>query len=529
MNTVPLRLRYTDAALREPVAWLISDSRPAVWIRTLLDAGLPASRCTLYVLPTSRRDRTASAALLLPPAGAALSMSVLCRPYGCIAGKLYLPVEARVEPDVAADEWPVLLPQEGCLIWHPSVGLIGFDPQNALRISDLLQAPAESIQSWSGAVPGIAFNARLRGVIPTWSTTADEVLNTGGGEIGTKPIVEPLDSPSGGPGSISIPSWLSAPLELAARPFEWLGHNIPGLGQFAEGLARLLPPLPALEDKRRRELERLVEMLNSNPDEGLRFAIPFGGDAHRGLARPGADLQRNSTEFDLNSLHGSGAADFWNIPPDLQQQLVAHYRRLALRELQLGRHRRAAYVYAKLLGDLQSAIGALKQGRFFREAAVIYRDKLNQPLEAARCLADGGLWREAADEFEKQGVHETAGDLWQKLDEPDLARAAFRRAVDIHWQHDDILSAARLLHQKLGERDEALSLLDAAWPHSKQSILCLREGILLRSEWGRHDEVEGRLSRISAQPLSADTAVGVTEVLAETALTYPVATIRANA
>jgi hypothetical protein len=527
MRTAPLKLRYTESALREPVAWVIADPSPSTWVRVILEAGIPAADCTLYVLPTSASDRAARRALLIPPAGASLGTSVSCRPYGCIAGRLYLPVEARIEPEVAPEEWPALLPAEGCCLWHPSVGLIGFEPHEAQRVSDFLRAPQAQEPTWDHAVPGIALNARLRGIIPLWGGTAEEVLTTGGDEIGTEPIVEPLDSPEKQPGS--IPKWLALPIALAGMPLQWLGNLIPGMNKLADALGKYLPPLPQLEAKRLKELERLVNMLQSNPDEALRYAIPFGGDAHRGRAPAGGELQQRSTDFDLRSLQKSQAADFWNIPPDVQAQLTAHYRRLALRELQLGRHRRAAYIYAQLLGDLTNAVNALKQGRFFREAAVIYRDRLNQPLEAARCLAEGGLWREAAEAYEKQSAYEAAGDLWQKLEETEQARSAYRQAIDVRNQHGDILSVARLLHEKLDERDEALAQLDAAWPQAKQNVLCLREGLRLRSEWGRHDEVGDRIGQLVAQELPEEAAIGAAEVLAETAQAYPVAEIRTSA
>ena len=82
-------------------------------------------------------------------------------------------------------------------------------------------------------------------------------------------------------------------------------------------------------------------------------------------------------------------------------QLRAKYMELAGREMRLGRYRRAAYIYAHLLGDLTNAAAALIAGKHWREAAVLYRDRLKRPEMAAKCLEQGGLWAEAIEFYEQ--------------------------------------------------------------------------------------------------------------------------------
>src|SRR5258706_6839588 len=165
-----------------------------------------------------------------------------------------------------------------------------------------------------------------------------------------------------------------------------------------------------LDRMRHKELHRLLHLLEKDPEAGLRHAIPMNDFAHRGLGRPGGRLGERPPDLDVNRL-GGGPADFWHVPDHLQQVLRRRYREMADRELQLGRHRRAAYIYAELLGDLVSAAHALKQGQLYREAAVIYEEHLHNPLEAARCLADGGLLLEAIERYEKLERWLEAADL----------------------------------------------------------------------------------------------------------------------
>ncbi len=126
---------------------------------------------------------------------------------------------------------------------------------------------------------------------------------------------------------------------------------------------------------RNREIHRLLHLFDTDPEAALRHAIPMNAFPHRGLAPPGTGLGSRLPNFDLSRL-GGRAADFWNVPPNVQNLLRLRYREMADREMQLGRHRRAAYIYAELLGDLVSAANALKQGKHFREAALLYEEHL---------------------------------------------------------------------------------------------------------------------------------------------------------
>ena len=94
---------------------------------------------------------------------------------------------------------------------------------------------------------------------------------------------------------------------------------------------------------------------------------------------------------------------------------------LAGREMRLGRYRRAAYIYAHLLGDFTNAAAALVAGKHWREAAVLYRDKLKRPEMAAKCLEQGGLWAEAIEFYEQLGDFEKVGDLYAQLEQPEEA------------------------------------------------------------------------------------------------------------
>ena len=250
---------------------------------------------------------------------------------------------------------------------------------------------------------------------------------------------------------------------------------------------------------------------------------------NRDAGRPGSKLLPHDIDFSLQRLAGGGPGDHWDLPQHLRQQLFAKYHELAGRELRLGRCRRAAYIYAELLGNLELAASALMTGRHWREAAVLYRDRLHRPDEAARCLEQGGLWTEAIALYEELAEYEKAGDLYRQLDQPDNAQQAYRAAVAKHLAQNDYLAAARLLENKLDAPDEAIAQLEAGWPSSNQAGACLQELFRLLARLGRHEAAAAKIEQLREQSLLPRQWQLLIDVLSQTATTYPDAEVAAVA
>lgn len=282
-----------------------------------------------------------------------------------------------------------------------------------------------------------------------------------------------------------------------------------------------------LDSLRNREVRRLLNLLTERPDEGLRFAIPLRGDAaHRGRAGSTARLPEHSVDFSWGRLGGGRPAEVWGIEAQYQAQLSARYRELANREIGLGRHRRAAYIFAELLGDLRAAAQALADGRHFREAAAIYQQRLQDPRAAAACLEQAGLLGEAIPLYRELGEMERAGELHERLDQRDAAAACFRQAVDQRLMGGDYLGAARLLEQRLEAPDEAYATLREGWPTSSQAARCFDASFDLLGRRADHARAAREIKKLTddreTTPDDAKLATG----LAYVATQYPDATVR---
>ena len=497
---VPLQLRHRPKLEAEPAAWFLPGDSATRWLDELARCGLATADTRLFVVPKSVEDRAAAGLLVVP----ARAESVAQQPSGLacriVAGQLFIPLDAGLYPPVTDTELRKLCPLP-VTFFHPAFGLSGFEAESTLRVWDLLDFSEERAEDWNFARPGSPALPELRAVILAQPPSIEDLFGGAEEEIATEPPVDLPPAPDE-PKETPLADSRRALRRLFAEGIAGAMRQIPHTGprrNWVNGMedwaSRQLQGVnEQLEKIRNKELNRLLRLFETDPEAALRHAIPMNAFAHRGVAPPGGRLGSQSPNFDLSRLGGQ-AADFWNVPFDLQELLRRRYREMANREMQLGRHRRAAYIFAELLGDLVSAANALKQGRHFREAALVYETHLNNPLEAARCLAEGGLLTEAIERYEKLGRWMDVADLHERLGNRTAATEALRRVISERLAQDDVLGAAKLLEERLHETDEALELLLDSWPSSRQAGVCISAAFQMLGRLARHDVALEQLAR----------------------------------
>ncbi|MDX1947748.1 MAG: hypothetical protein SFU86_20290 [Pirellulaceae bacterium] len=532
---ITLQLRPCDAPQRPAAAWLVPGNDPQAWLAELLAWEVSLAEAALWPLPRIGLLVTLPAGIQ-PRAATAL-------PYGRVAERLLAPVEGALDPPLAPREIAALLPAEGALlVWHPGVGLLRLAADGELSVAHLLAPPTPSGHRWDAAQPGQAQNDRIISLEPEAPLSLGQVLSGGRDDIGTQPLrgseLPPAPhEPAGGAlgaamnqAGLAAAAWASQAAASVAGAAGSVGSAVAsalgsllGSGGASGASAGGKQPASArpktargkswldrlkewaqarreaaqrnLDQLRNRQVERLLNLLRSSPDEGLRFALPMKSGEHRGLAPPSARLGERRVDFNLSNLGGGGPADIWDLPGELRHRLLQQYRELANREIALGRHRRAAYIFAELLGDLPAAAATLADGGHYREAAVLFKDRLKLPLRAAECLQKGGLWTEAIALFEELKQWETVGDLYRQLAREDEAQRAYRLLVGDRVAANNYLGAAQLLERKLHDAGEAYEVLLQGWSHAQPACLDAAFDLLARS--GDHErarELVGRLA-----------------------------------
>ncbi|MBX0290703.1 hypothetical protein K3G63_09655 [Hymenobacter sp. HSC-4F20] len=486
-----LTLRYTTTAQRPACAAFLRGPDPGAWLRELGRWNVAPEQLACYVVPQSIRNLRAAGLLVVFKEG---PMPTDClEPYGVVANRLYVPVTAEL--------WPETTPAElsSMLLWprqllHPSIGMVGFGAADEVALLDLLDTPAPRATRWDLAHPGLPARPRLQ-TIRVQSRPPADLLESMRETIGTEPLTEltKKEKEQDTPVQKALDYLKEGALKTGLRVVQGVGGALAGLADMrtthsagaggadnaGPGLLQKLENwlagnLANLEQKRQGEIERLLRLFGDNPEEALKYAIPLGGPyLNRGAAPPSARLGSRNTTFDLRRLGGGQRVDSWDLGP-YEHQLRAQYQRAAQQELAAGHCKKAAYIYAQLLGDYHSAAKALEQGQFYREAATLHKEHLHNSVAAAGCLERGGLLLEAAELYTTLNHHEKAGDLYDQLQQPGAAAQQYELGAAGFLTQENYSEAARLLHRKLHTSGRAKAALLQGWHNSRQPETCLR-------------------------------------------------------
>ncbi|HUA37784.1 MAG TPA: hypothetical protein VMA35_05215 [Candidatus Sulfopaludibacter sp.] len=524
---LPLQLRHDPALDTTHAAWFLAGNSAARWLGELVRCGLAGTETRLFIVPRSIEDRTPIGLLVVPSRPDLVShppVGMACRRVG---NSFFAPADAALHPPVNESELHRLAVAP-VSFYHPVFGLSGFETESALHVHDLIEAPPiVTSTNWNFARAGAPALPELAAVVLIQPLSVDDIFGGAEEEIGSEPLAdlppapdEPVDNALG-KSRRGLRRMFAKGISDALRRLPHTGRRRTWLNDVEDWANRQLRAVSGdLEKLRHKELRRLLHLLDSDPEAGLRQAISMNSFAHRGAAPPEARLVSRSLEFNPGRI-GGRPADFWNVPHHLQEVLRRRYREMADREMQLGRHRRAAYIYAELLGDLVSAANAFKQGRLFREAALLYEEHLRNPLEAARCLAEGGLLAEAIERYEKLGRWLDVADLQERAGNQAAAEQALRRVVAERLALHDILGAAKLVEERLREPETALQMLLGAWPSSHQAANCLGAAFQLLARLSKHEVALERLAQFKRETVPAPLTLPLLSTLVGAARDYP--------
>ncbi|QDU75591.1 hypothetical protein Pan97_26250 [Bremerella volcania] len=533
--------------------WYVASDDARDWVDAALEGFLPGNQLAIRILPVpqSAQRRDPIGAVMFGPRVVHNVWPKKCLRYTHLTERLMVPVESQLSAEVTADELNSQLSDPWVYVWHPQAGLVAFEPEDVLTLADLITHCSAKPPNLLPVEPGTHLPSRMTAIYPAIPPTMQMVLREGQDGIGTKGESGEKIPPGDGEARPGVANSLgriglsvfSAGLNMASAAGEFVGRHLGSgsgaaggpvgsgttggsgeswLEQLKEWTQRRLEHLnEAVLSEREKEINRLMNLLEMNPDEGLKWALPISGEAHRGMATPSSHLAQRNPNFSLGGLGGGGPADHWDLSFQRQQELVQKYRELANREIGLGRYRRAAYIFAELLADYGSAADVLKQGKHWREAALLYKDKLSNPRSAAECLEQGGFWTEAIELHLELKQYVKAGELYRQLEQEDEAVKCFEIAVSECRDRRDFLGAADLLENKLSDLPRAITSLEDAWPHSNQATSGLRELFSVYQRHGLHENAMETIERVRSGFTPPQMQVALVETLSDKASSYP--------
>ncbi|MEM1318629.1 MAG: hypothetical protein AAGG75_00165 [Bacteroidota bacterium] len=494
---IQLTLKYHPQQQRAAAAVFIRGQNPEDWLPIINRWGLPLSKLRAYALPASRQSPEVAGLLLSFPGEEVPEAASWLPAYGWHGPRLCLPVNAQLYPSLSDEELEGLLLYD-FQVFHPSIGLVGFAQSDQIDFSDYLLYPLPKEVNWKKAHPGLPLRPKLRNISMP-KTPPEELLENLGAEIDQKPLEElPGLDKEENPESLTNKlrrAALRRALGLSDKLNDALdklpqgqgggggditGPSSPGLLDRFDSWARR--QLADLDNQRDKEIRRLMDLFKDNPEEALRYALPLDGKyAGRGKATPSGRLSRRNTDFNLRKLGGGQQVDGWDLG-DHYFKLRAMYTDTAKEMIRQKEYRKAAYIYAQLLGDFHAAANVLKQGQFHREAAALYMEHLENKQLAAQCLEEGGLLFEAIELYEELGKSEKVGDLYQQLGDRPKATDAYEAAAKQRVVQMNYLEAARIYEGKLEQPGRAKDMLLLGWQETVKAEECLLHYFKLHEE-----------------------------------------------
>jgi hypothetical protein len=148
---------------------------------------------------------------------------------------------------------------------------------------------------------------------------------------------------------------------------------------------------------------------------------------------------------------------------DIQKELAAEYRKAAEAALASGDHRRAAFIYGKLLRDYRQAARVLAQGGLHRDAAIIYLTRCADKRSAAAEFAAAGETDRAVQLYREEREHLLAGDLLRSTGDDEAAVGEFQKAAEAFARSENWQQGAKILVERARRSDLAIALLETGW------------------------------------------------------------------
>jgi len=486
-----LQLKYNNELHQPVAAAFLHGSNTNAWLQQISHWHIAAAELSCYIIPQSINSVKAAGLFVVFKNAAAAKNIDLLHPYTCLGNRLYIPCNAALVPKVTSNELDKLLLWQ-LQVFHPAIGLIGFEEKDQVQLSDLLIYPQAEKVDWSFAHPGLADKPLLQQIIVT-PVSAETIMEDIKADIGQKPLEEILSPKERGNSFFDKLFTVSKmivflPLLGLLKVFELLDKsggftNSGGSYRDHSGKPGLLQQLQQwfeknldeLQKKRESEIKKLLNLFDDNTNEALQYAIPLNSPyLNRGTETPSSTLARRPTNFNLRNLGGGRGVDSWDVS-NYYNDLRTKYLNAAQKEIEKKDFKKAAYVYAHLLGDYYNAAAVLERGNFFREAAVLHKDHLKNKPAAAQCLERGGLYSEAIELYKELKEDEKVGDLYKRISQEENAQQYYEHCVEIKVANDDMLDAARVLNEKMMQEERAKEILLQGWKGNYQHEPCLKK------------------------------------------------------
>ena len=396
----------------------------------------------------------------------------------CINEKLFIPEFSTLYPKINPSEIAILFAKCQHII-HPEFGL--FELENPIVWQDVLEIPLP--QNCVITEPHItAFRPQTIHKIEIKALPPEELLkNMEENKFPNKETFK--EKPLNWKEKIKFQLLKSVfkTSETAAKETEnanWfttiasmLGKLLPSSGKLFEKFEN---DFEDLEKRNRSEMEKLMQLFKSNPEEALKFAIPIDNEGtNRGGDKGIFNMSQRWQSLNLFGPNGVSGDGNVLIQDDSMAKLQQQYYQAASNFIQEKKYEKAAFVYMKLLKNNQMAATTLEDGKLYPEAAALYLKYLKNKERAASCYEKGRMTSDAISIYKELKMYEKVGDLYQSINKRKEAIEHYNYVVENYKTTNQYVKASLLLRNKMEDKSSAQDILLAGWREQKDSFNCI--------------------------------------------------------
>lgn len=223
-------------------------------------------------------------------------------------------------------------------------------------------------------------------------------------------------------------------------------------------------------------LKQLLDLLDKNPLEALKYAIPID---NKGIQR-GETLSSNNwvlrkiwDNFSINQSNSSNSSKKVGLEQEGFFELENRYKKTAEEFINKKEFQKAAFIYMKLLKDYSLAAKALEDGYLYQDAASVYLKHLQNKSKAAECYEKGHMTLEAIELYKELIMNEKVGDLYIKLHQKDEAFVYYQKVIDEYVANNQYVKASLIYKDKMYLPLNGQNILLEGWKQNQDAYNCL--------------------------------------------------------
>ena len=478
--------------------FFIEDSSLNGWLEVLHRLGLDPSSIEIHGLPSKVANQIWGC-LALTDRSVLPEVLGKCQTAHTIGGRLIIPEKSTVIPELTVYDCEQLFKKDTYVL-HPDFGLLKLTEPVSLDKHIDIEAPITleslrpkdylinngKIKSFSvESTPKEELKLELESTVKR-EKFEDKPLSFGEKlrlKFYEKFVVKEEGEGEGGKTNLNTKG---STLEKLAKSLGFMGPDAQD---------SIMEDFRNLQERNKKEIDKLMALLDKNPEEALRYAIPLEEHGYtRGHLNAEFKMQDRGFDFSLfnrlNISRGtSGSVDMGDEYFRLRQQYLDTAKSLK----EKGVYEKAAYIYFKLLKDYDAAAATLREGKHYQKAALIFLEYVKNEQLAAECYEEGKIYEEAIELYKNLGKLEKTGDLYLLLGNRKSANDAYQAQIDKYLEGSKYLNASKISKEKMLNLPYAQELLMSGWKNRIDQYSCLRnylENISDAKEvWGQIDKI----------------------------------------